>query len=262
MKQFFAALSLAVLPVTLLADPLDGAEAQIYVLGEVHDNPAHHLLQAEAVAAIAPRAVVFEMLTQEQAARVRGDLLADPGELGAVLDWDTSGWPDFEMYYPIFAAARGAEVRGAAVPRERARTAIQIGVVQAFGDEAAAYGLTDALDTEQLADRLNLQMDAHCGALPLELLPGMVELQRMRDARLAEVTLAALDETGGPVVVITGNGHARKDWGVPSYLARVAPEVTVFALGQGEDGGEPDGGFDLVRDAPAVEREDPCLAFQ
>lgn len=262
MKKFIAALSLALLPMHLLADPLGGVEAEIYVLGEVHDNPAHHQVQAEAVAAIAPRAVVFEMLTDEQAARVRDDLLADPDRLGAVLEWEASGWPDFGMYYPIFAAARGAQVRGAAVPRERARTAMDIGMVLAFGEEAAAYGLTEDLGAEQLADRLNLQMEAHCGALPLELLAGMVDLQRMRDARLAQTALQALDETGGPVAVITGNGHARKDWGVPSYLARVAPDVTVFALGQGEDGGTPDGGFDLVLDAASVEREDPCLAFQ
>ena len=49
---------------------------------------------------------------------------------------------------------------------------------------------------------------------------------------------------------------------MPSYLARVAPEVTVVSLGQGEDGGVPDGGFDMVLDAPGVEREDPCAVFR
>lgn len=256
------ALALLLLPAPLCADPLGGAHAEVYVLGEVHDNPGHHRVQAEAVEAIAPRAIVFEMLTADQAARVRDDLLQDSDALSEALDWGASGWPDFEMYYPIFAAARGAEVRGAAVPRDETRGAMQIGVARAFGDEAVAFGLTDELDAEQLADRLNLQMEAHCNALPLELLPGMVDLQRLRDAKLAQVTLDALNDSGGPVVVITGNGHARKDWGVPSYIARVAPEVSVFALGQGEDGGAPDGGFDLVLDAPGVDREDPCLAFK
>jgi hypothetical protein len=36
------------------------------------------------------------------------------------------------------------------------------------------------------------------------------------------------------VVIITGNGHARTDWGVPALLAVAAPDVTVFALGQFE----------------------------
>ena len=246
----------------LLASPLGEASAQIYVLGEVHDNPDHHAVQAEAVSAIAPAALVFEMLTPAQAGLVSEAALADPEKLAETLGWQDSGWPDFALYYPILAAAPGAKVYGAQVPRDETRRALRIGIPRAFGAEAERYGLAHELDTDQLADRLNLQMEAHCGALPLDLLPGMVELQRLRDAVLARTALAALDEAGVPVVVITGNGHARKDWGVPSALALAAPEVAVFALGQGEDGGAPDGGFDLVLDAPGVDREDPCLAFQ
>ncbi|GGD44922.1 ChaN family lipoprotein [Sinisalibacter lacisalsi] len=260
MFRIFALIALVALPAT--ASPLGEVSADIVVLGEVHDNPAHHAVQAEAVAALAPRAIVFEMLTEAQAARVRDDMLDDPAGLAEALEWSASGWPDFEMYYPIFAAARGAAVRGAAVPRDETRNAMRIGIPRAFGAEAEAYGLTGDLQAEELADRLNLQMAAHCDALPLELLPGMVDLQRLRDAVLARAALDALAETGGPVVVITGNGHARKDWGVPAYIARTAPEVSLFSLGQSEDGAPPQGGFDLVLDAPGVDRPDPCLAFR
>lgn len=244
------------------ARPFDGISADVVVLGEVHDNPAHHLVQAEAIAAIDPAAVVFEMLTEEQAARITDELRADPEALAEALEWRAGGWPDFAIYYPVFQAAGAAPVYGAAVPRERTRTAMQIGIARAFGAEAERYGLADALEVEELADRLNLQLEAHCGAIPVEVLPGMVDVQRLRDAVLARVALRALAETGGPVVVITGNGHARRDWGVPSYLALVAPEVTVFALGQSEAGLVPDGGFDLVLDADPVAREDPCGGFE
>jgi len=262
-----APVSAALLTVALLtagpltAGPLKEVTADIVVLGEVHDNPEHHRAQAEAVADLAPAALVFEMLTPDQAALVTDDLRSDAGALANALDWAGSGWPDFAMYYPIFAASPQAAVYGAGVPREATREAMQIGVPRAFGAGAERYGLGDDLDAEQLADRLNLQMDAHCGALPLDLLPAMVDLQRLRDAALARAALVAFEDTGGPVAIITGNGHARRDWGVPSYLARVAPEVTVFTLGQGEEGGVPDGGFDMVLDAPAVDREDPCAAF-
>jgi uncharacterized iron-regulated protein len=262
MHRFFALIALAVLPAAASASPLGEISADIVVLGEVHDNPAHHAVQAEAVAALAPRAIVFEMLTGTQAARVSDDKLDDPAGLAEILEWSASGWPDFGMYYPIFAAARGAVVYGAMVPREETRNAMRIGIPRAFGAEAEAYGLTDELDAEELAERLNLQMAAHCNALPLELLPGMVDLQRLRDAGLARAALDALAETGGPVAVITGNGHARKDWGMPAYVALVAPEVSLFSLGQSEDGAAPPGGFDLVLDAPGVDRPDPCLAFR
>jgi uncharacterized iron-regulated protein len=139
---------------------------------------------------------------------------------------------------------------------------VRVGFALPFVPQAEAYGLTSELDAEELADRLNLQMAAHCNALPLDLLPGMVDLQRLRDAVLARAALDALAETGGPVAVITGNGHARKDWGLPAYVARIAPEVSLFSLGQSEDGAAPEGGFDLVLDAPGVDRPDPCLAFR
>jgi len=265
LARLLCPLTLLIAPLLALpvaAGPLRGVSADIYVLGEVHDNPEHHRVQAEAVSDIAPSALVFEMLTPEQAGKVTDELRDDAAALAKVLEWEASGWPDFAMYHPIFTAAPTAAIYGAGVPRDETRKAMKIGIPRAFGSDAERYGLAHDLDADQLADRLNLQMDAHCGALPLDLLPAMVDLQRLRDAVLARTALAALDETGGPVVVITGNGHARRDWGVPSYIERVAPGVTVFALGQGEDGRTPDGGFDMVLDAPGVERDDPCAAFE
>jgi uncharacterized iron-regulated protein len=105
-----------------------------------------------------------------------------------------------------------------------------------------------------------MQFEAHCEALPEEMLPVMVDLQRLRDAVLARAVKRALDETGGPVAVIAGNGHARKDWGAPAALGRVS-DVPVFALGIVEPGGE-EGAFDAVETVPAVEREDPCEVFR
>jgi uncharacterized iron-regulated protein len=90
----------------------------------------------------------------------------------------------------------------------------------------------------------------------------MVAVQRLRDAVLARAVVQAMAETGGPVAVITGNGHARRDWGVPAYLSRVAPEWEVFVLGQTEAGAPLAGGFDAVLSAPAVDRPDPCAAFR
>ena len=79
-------------------------------------------------------------------------------------------------------------------------------------------------------------------------------------ARYIQIVMA-LEETGGPVAVITGNGHARQDWGVPVYLRRVQPGVSLFALGQSE-GGQIAGTFDQVLDSPPIERPDPCNAFR
>lgn len=244
-----------------LAAPAAAAQ-DVAILGEVHDNPAHHEEQARRVAALAPVALVFEMLTPEQAARVTPALIAEPEAMAEALGWATSGWPDFAMYHPIFAAAPGAAVHGAQVPRDAARAVFDTGAAEAFGPEAAAYGLTEPLPDAQQAAREAMQMAAHCDALPEDMLPGMVAVQRLRDAVLARAVVQAMEQTGGPVAVITGNGHARRDWGVPAYLARVAPDLDIHVLGQTEDGAPLAGGFDEVVSAPAAERPDPCAAFR
>lgn len=234
----------------------------VLAIGEVHDNPLHHSFQADRVTSFLPSAIIFEMLTADQAARITPALRDDPVALEAALDWANSGWPDFGYYYPIMAAAPTARIYGAGVPRDAARAVMTEGLADTFGLDAAQFGLTDPLPQDQQAARLTLQAEAHCNALPPDMLPAMIDIQRLRDAVLAQTTLAALDQTGGPVVVIAGNGHLRRDWGMPAFVELVAPELTMNIIGQSEDGIPPSGTFDSVMDAPAVERPDPCAVFQ
>lgn len=234
----------------------------VVIAGEMHDNPAHHAAQAGLVAHLQPRAIVFEMLTEAQAAAVTPENRATQSELDAAIGWSDSGWPDFAMYYPIFAAAPEAAIHGAGVPRDAARAAMQAGIAESFGPEAAAYGLSDPLPQDQQEAREAMQLAAHCNAMPAEMLPVMVDLQRLRDAVLARETLRALDATGGPVVVITGNGHARRDWGVPATIALLRPDLEVLSIAQDEDGSGIAGGFDLLLPGPSVERPDPCEGFR
>lgn len=256
----------------LLATPLAAAgidvamlgdlpAADVVILGEVHDNPAHHANQAQAVAALAPKAVVFEMLTAEQAALVTPGLLDDPAKAAAALGWNDAGWPDFAMYYPIFTAAGAARIFGGAVPREDARVAFDAGAAGAFGEGAARFGLDMALAPADQAAREAEQAAAHCGALPSDLLPGFVAAQRLRDAVLARTALQALTQTGGRVVVITGNGHARRDQGIPAALALAAPGVKVLSIGQLEDDPGLDAPYDLWLTTDPAPREDPCAVF-
>lgn len=237
-------------------------DADVVLLGEVHDNALIHARQAELVKLIAPRALVFEMLTSEQAAKAVPEVRKDRVTLEGALGWAGSGWPDFTMYYPIFKAGRDAEFYGAAVPRNDAYAAMEKGVPESFGEGAARFGLTTALPGDEQAAREALQHIAHCEALPQEMLPVMVELQRLRDAVLARTVLEALAATGGPVVVITGNGHVRKDWGVSALLEKAQPGLGVFAMGLVEGDGEEEGQFDDVERFPEAKREDPCAVFE
>jgi uncharacterized iron-regulated protein len=215
------------------------------------------------VSVLKPAALVFEMLTEDQAARITEENRGDPDELGRVLEWREAGWPDFAMYHPIIAAAPQAAIYGAAVPRETLGEAMQADLADIIGaEEAARFGLDAPLPDDELQQRLDLQRAAHCDALPEELLPRMISVQRLRDAALARAALDALETVGAPVVVITGNGHAREDWGAPYLLRTAEPGVSVFSLGQGEAGRMPDGTFGATIDGLATDRGDPCDAFR
>src|SRR4051794_9397711 len=76
------------------------ARARYVLLGEKHDNPDHHRLQAEVLAAMVNAgrhpAVAFEMLEapqQEVVDRYRGDPAHDAAGLGPAVRWADTTWP-------------------------------------------------------------------------------------------------------------------------------------------------------------------------
>ncbi len=237
-----------------LADVGPLPRVDIFVLGEVYDNPAHHAVQADIVAQLAPAALVFEMLSPQQAAAGQDVARDDAAALAAAFDWARSGWPDFAFYAPLFAAAPDARIVGAAVPRDL------ILQVMTDGIGAADVFVPDLLPP-QLALMEQEQAAVHCDALPVDMLPGMVAAQRLRDATFAMAAIAARDALDGPVVVITGTGHARTDVGVPLAIRAVRPDLTVWALGQIEGAVPLDAPFDAVMTTDPVDRPDPCAAF-
>ncbi len=254
------AVVLTVLACPALAGVTPPPGIDVYVLGEVHDNPAHHAEQARLTALIVPKTVVWEMLTPEQAEDIRDVDRADLAAMAVALDWENAGWPDFAMYHPIFVAAGEAEHLGATVPRADLREAIEEGAEAALGSKAKGWPM-GPLDPAVQEAREEEQRIAHCSALPEAMLAGMVEAQRMRDWSLAQLAVAAIEAGDGPVVIITGSGHARRDWGVPALIAAAHPGLKVWSLGQSEGLPEADAPYDAVETAPAPARDDPCRAF-
>ena len=89
----------------------------------------------------------------------------------------------------------------------------------------------------------------HCDLLPAEAIPGMARAQIARDRTLA-AAITPYAERG--VVLLTGNGHARKDMGVPHWLA--VPNTSIGLL---EDEEHTDA-FDYYAVTARAERADPC----
>ena len=237
-------------------------DARFVAIGERHDNPAHHEVQAALVAALKPSGLAFEMIPQadeDKVNRLRRDG-ASREALAAALDWENSGWPDFRHYAPILEAAPDAYVAGGGLSRETMR-AIYAKGASGLGDEMTArYGLDEPLPPETEAAMLNEQYEAHCGLLDRAKLTPMVAVQRAWDAAYAEAWRQAGARGGGRAVLICGNAHARLEMGAPAYLRRAMPSASIAAVGQAEEGDAAASGdlYTTTISSPAPERGDPC----
>ncbi len=238
--------------------------ADVVVLGETHDNPHHHVNQAWITAALGADALVAEMVQAAAEAEIAAHLKAggDAAGIGPLIGWEKAGWPDWDLYRPIFEALRpGAAIFGAAMPRDQARRVMNE-PASAILDDARFTQILDHPLAEDLQHELEREMvDNHCGHLPDEMAPMIVSAQRLRDASLAAAVLRARQSGARKIVVIAGNGHARRDRGFPAMLAEIAPKLRVVVLGQFEEGdpapvvGAP---YDFVWTTLRHERPDPC----
>jgi uncharacterized iron-regulated protein len=252
-----------------LARRVDAAD--IVILGEVHDNPAHHLAQAWLVGRLQPTGLAFEMIPRASEAGIRALLEegGDPAEIGPAIGWERIGWPDWQIYRPIFEAWRPQVYTGGALPRQALRDASESGAAAAVTDRRFAPILATPLDPATQSAVEDEMVAAHCDKLPRAAAPGMVEVQRLRDASLASAALRARATSGGQVVLITGGGHARTDRGVPVYLRAVDPELGIVSVGLIETEREKPAldaydalPYDYVWFTAPAERPDPCAAFK
>lgn len=241
--------------------------ADYLLLGEKHDNPAHHRLQASLIdafgGAATETAVAMEMLPEDRQSAVDTFFAAGStvGAFAAAVSWSALGWPPFAMYAPIVsaAAARGYPIRAADVSRERLRAVHHAGEAAVPVTWATTVGLAAPLPaTDQAALERTID-EAHCGYAPKAMLPRLVFTQRLRDATLA--SNLAKSPRG---VLIAGAGHVQAA-GVPRYLARLRPGAdvvgVVFFEGSAEDARDVDG-FDYVWPTAPSDDEDPCVKFR
>lgn len=256
-----------------LADAVRAAD--LVLLGEVHDNPDHHLLQARLVRTIVASgrrpALALEMLDADRQAALDAALAAaprDPDALAGV--WEAGGWPDFELYRPILAAGleAGLPLVAANLPRPAARALVAKGLASADPALRARLDAGPALPPEEV-EALRAEMrESHCGEIPDELMDPFILAQRGRDATMSARLAEAARGRGG--ILVAGKGHTRaRD--VPAWLAIDAPGSRVLSVAfvevdpdeRSPEGYEDEFGkgpfpFDLVVFTPAAEREDPC----
>jgi len=261
-------------PLALDATPVALAQAmadrRVVLLGEVHDNAAQHALRAAALRALVEKgarpALAFEQFDRERQAdvdRARRERPRDADYLIAQAqgssDWD---WP---LYRPFVALALEFDLPIVAANlsrRDAMRVATQ-GWPAVF--DAATIG---ALQLDALPPSLRRKQEAaiaagHCDLLPARMIPAQANAQVARDVAMAQA-IAPYATRG--VVLLAGNGHARRDIGVPVWLPPDAARAAL-SIGLLEKDGEsavPEdaAAFDAYLVTAPAPREDPCVELR
>jgi uncharacterized iron-regulated protein len=275
--------------------------AEFVLLGERHDHPDHHRLQAEILGGLITAgrrpAVAFEVFTVEDGPAIERHLREYPTNIDGIAEvvkWNESGWPPWKLYRPIVerAVAAGLPVVATNLSRQEVREIARVASEADFDSSRPASEATLATLRETEAGRkiLELGLDrpidpsaeqaiadsiraTHCGHAPEARLPGMILAQRARDAQMAE-TLAS-PNSGDGMVLIAGAGHVRVDRAAPYYLRLRLPDARVASLAFLEvlEGVDTPGEharaigalvlpFDFVWFTPRFSNEDPCETFR
>ncbi|MEM6486570.1 MAG: ChaN family lipoprotein [Pseudomonadota bacterium] len=215
----------------------EAVEYDFVLLGETHDNPTHHLVQAEIVRELvfAGRrpAIVWEMVPRGK--QTMFDAFADSGEtytskLGDLLSWSTSGWPAWSLYEPIAeeAISAGLPMVAADLDPHVYRTIATEGPKSLPPRLRDRLGLSAPLPENLEAALRDLLQESHCSSLPDQAVDAMISVQRARDGALAD---AMMGTTADGAVLIAGRGHVRTDWAAPRVLRARVPEARILSVG-------------------------------
>jgi uncharacterized iron-regulated protein len=257
-------------------------KAHFVLLGEKHDNPDHHRLQAAMIKALSEGArkptVAMEMVDMDEQEALDSALASTPKDPDAIargVAWHHKGWPAWAMYRPIgeVVAQSGLPVIGANYPSHAIKALFSPTPPALDHPTAARFAVEQPLLPalqKSLEDELRA---SHCGMLPEASLPKMVLAQRLRDGAMAD----RMVETERPdgAVLIAGDGHVRLDRGVPMVLRLKGAGSSVVSIAFLEVASgvvEPPAyastfhvdtlPFDFVWFTPRVDDSDPCAEFK
>jgi uncharacterized iron-regulated protein len=263
---------------TLMAELVS---ADYIILGETHDNPDHHRLQADIITGLKTLGrspvVGFEMLSTSQSPALADHLAAHPDdstEIGNAVGWERTGWPDWPLYEPIARAALDADLPLFAANADVAEIRqIARGEISGLSADKTRRLAIDVSIPDDITKSLSTEIDAaHCGYAPSGMIAGMVRAQWSRDAHMAAALIDAGHQNGA--VLIAGTGHARRDRGVPFHLLRLQPgqhPVSVAFLEVSPTRESVNNyadafnatavPFDFVWFTPRIDAQDPCERF-
>jgi uncharacterized iron-regulated protein len=244
----------------------------IVLLGEVHDNAEHHRQRLEvlrrAFATGWRPAIAMEQFDRERQTDIERARRERPRDAQHVIDLATpagkanrGNW-NWNFYRPFVELALEYEVPLIAANLSSADISkvVREGYAAVFDAQTlSALGLDQPVPaTVQAAQEREIEV-GHCNALPAKMVPVMARGQLARDAVMASIVNQRPNQG---VVLLAGNGHVRRDIGVPHWL-NAASRTRTLAIGFLEQSrsSQLEPAFDAVVRTAAAVRVDPCIEF-
>jgi len=233
----------------------------IVMLGELHDSAFHHAARAQLIqsATCTLCVIVSEHLPAEHQVKFNGSLLGSLQSAG----FDAKGW-GWPLHEPLFKAI---QIKNRMLIGGNISNTLSSDIFKR-GEEAIPFPLLQEYRLSPLSNDSGVKLDqdlkdGHCGQLPDKYVPSMRLIQRIKDA-----SFARLLKDHVPSIFIAGNGHVRKDYGVPQILAATAPHLKILSVGfiEQEDWTPESQAvlaerYDVVWVSQNTQRSDPCKDF-
>jgi len=235
--------------------PTSLAPPAIVLLGEVHDNAAQHALRLAEFRQLldtgARPALLMEQFDRERQPDIDRLRAAMPAPTAAALIAAAGGGPAFYTPFVQLALDHGLPIVAVNVSRADSRSVMAKGLA----DTGFSAEVPEAIWAAHTGDI----EDSHCGMIDAATARRMAGAQVARDQFMARSVEAYADRG---VVLLAGNGHVRRDVGVPRWLAD-GTRARSRSVGYLEDTEVPPAGaYDRVVVTPAQPREDPCAAMR
>lgn len=198
----------------------EAANTQLVFLGERHGTPEHVALAScilEAKTGSRPPVLALEHVpasAQSDLDDWRRNSAFDTDLFADIVDWESLGWPDFNIYRPLIEVAGNARAHVVATDRP------QLGAggpsFDALLEVAPAYGLqTDDIVEAWVPDMIA----GHCGLIDEEAAARMALEQMERDQIMAGRLIAGRGR-GPSTLYFGGKGHVRMDRAIPYLIDR------------------------------------------
>jgi uncharacterized iron-regulated protein len=239
---------------------------RVVLLGEVHDNAAQHTLRVAALRQLVVKgarpAIAFEQFDRERQSDIDRARRERPGDANYLIA-QAKGRDEWQwnFYRPFVALALEYDlpIVAANLSRDKAMQVAIEGWPAVFDARMRDELKLDSLPADFRRKHADAIAVGHCNLLGSEVLPVRARAQIARDIIMAQVIRPYVDRG---VVLLAGNGHVRRDIGVPFWLASDAMRgaISIGVLERNDDTSAPEdvADFDAYVITERAARADPC----